>query len=184
MEKVRVSKDRWNFELEGSGRFITPIGGNMLNDQHPGQGTLFQKFDAGECKRRLGIMAELGLNCLRQAIGVNQVFDSKTGLKSQGMKNWDTFIGLAEKYGIHLMPVGGYLGGIFTREGKRKELAKVYEELVAKLQRKRQIRKRSTVTLTFSLLGLYTCSSYQDRIWDEVHKAIRDGQTPDFKFIA
>ncbi len=470
MEKVRVAKDRWNFELEGSGRFITPIGGNMLNDQHPGQGTLFQNFDAGECERRFGIMAELGLNCLRQAIGVNQVFDPKTGLKSRGMKNWDIFIGLAEKYGVYLMPVGGYLGGndwfdmpiladsgkaldddclfweafaghykdhpaiwawdlrnellydneshlvtpgaintnktdlkikdrwpfwlekrygsldamnrvysakfasfgevpgsvkfiekpfdicacdfrnylndrgydwckrqcdvirsvapgqmivsgnntwsspdqkiwlangfhnraihdlfdfitfhpypacqavpagrgdpldggeplkywlsscignarmdhygkpvvvqefgwygggtsrflcelpyrsekehadytriltdtliphvngfinwptfdmpeandisnhggIFTCEGKRKELAKVYEDLVAKLQGKRQIRKRSTATLTFSLLGLYTCSSYQDRMWDEVHEAVRDGQTPDFKFI-
>ena len=32
MEKVRVAKDRWNFELEGSGKFISPIGGNILND--------------------------------------------------------------------------------------------------------------------------------------------------------
>ena len=111
MEMVRVSKDRWNFELERSGRPITPIGGNMLDDQHPGQGTLFRNFDAKECNRRFGIMAELGLNCLRQAIGVNQVFDPKTGLKSEGMKNWDTFMGLAEKHGIYLMPVGGYLGG-------------------------------------------------------------------------
>ena len=111
MEKVRVAKDRWNFELEGSGKFISPIGGNILNDEHPGQGTLFDHFDAADCDRRLGIMADLGLNCLRQAIGVNHVFDPQTGLKAAGMKNWDIFISLAEKHGIYLMPVGGYLGG-------------------------------------------------------------------------
>ena len=110
MKRVRVAADRWNFETE-DGRLITPLGGNMLNDQHPGQGTLFQKFDAADCDRRFGIMAELGLNCVRQAIGVNEVFDPATGLKAAGMKNWDTFIGLAEKHGIYLMPVGGYLGG-------------------------------------------------------------------------
>ena len=56
-------------------------------------------------------MAGLGLNCLRQAIGVNEVFDPVSGLKSAGLKNWDTFIALAEKHGIYLMPVGGYVGG-------------------------------------------------------------------------
>ena len=111
MKHVRVAKDRWNFELENSGKLITPLGGNMLNDQHPGQGTLFRKFDAADCDRRFGIMAELGLNCVRQAIGVNEVFDPATGLKAAGMKNWDTFIGLAEKHGVYLMPVGGYIGG-------------------------------------------------------------------------
>jgi len=111
MKAVRIAKDRWNFEIDGSGGFITPLGGNMLNDQHPGQGTLFQKFDAADCDRRFGLMAELGLNCLRQAIGVNQVFDPSTGLKAEGLKHWDTFIGLAEKHGVYLMPVGGYVGG-------------------------------------------------------------------------
>jgi hypothetical protein len=110
MKKVRVSSDRWNFETS-DGVFITPLGGNMLNDQHPGQGTLFQNFNADDCDRRFGIMAELGLNCVRQAIGVNEVFHPETGLKAEGMKNWDTFIGLAEKHGIYLMPVGGYIGG-------------------------------------------------------------------------
>ncbi len=110
MKPVRVSADRWNFETS-DGALITPLGGNMLNDQHPGQGTLFQHFDAADCDRRFGIMAELGLNCVRQAIGVNEVFDPATGLKAAGMKHWDTFIGLAEKHGIYLMPVGGYIGG-------------------------------------------------------------------------
>ncbi len=110
MQGVRVAADRWNFETTG-GTFITPLGGNMLNDQHPGQGTLFQDFDAADCDRRFGIMAELGLNVVRQAIGVNEVFDPATGLKAGGMKNWDTFLALAEKHGIYLMPVGGYLGG-------------------------------------------------------------------------
>jgi len=110
MKPVRVSPDRWNFETS-DGAFITPLGGNLLNDQHPAQGTLFQEFDAADCDRRFGIMADLGLNCVRQAIGVNEVFDPATGLKAAGMKNWDTFIGLAEKHGIYLMPVGGYIGG-------------------------------------------------------------------------
>jgi len=111
MKKVRVSADRWNFET-ADGEFITPLGGNMLNDEHPGHtGTLFRNFDAADCDRRFGIMAELGLNCVRQAIGVNEVFDPATGLKAAGMKNWDTFISLAEKHGVYLMPVGGYLGG-------------------------------------------------------------------------
>ena len=109
LKPVRVASDRWNFEAGGA--FISPLGGNILNDQHPGQGTLFQEFDAQDCDRRFGVMAGLGLNCLRQAIGVNEVFDPKTGLKATGLKNWDTFIGLAEKHGIYLMPVGGYLGG-------------------------------------------------------------------------
>jgi hypothetical protein len=111
MKPVRVAADRWNFELAGTGQYITPLGGNMLNDEHPGQGTLFRHFDARDCDYRFGRMAELGLNCLRQAIGVNEVFDPATGLKAEGLKNWDTFIGLAEKHGIYLMPVGGYVGG-------------------------------------------------------------------------
>jgi hypothetical protein len=110
MEAIRVAADRWNFET-APGQFITPLGGNILNDQHPGQGTLFHRFDAHECDRRLGIMADSGLNVVRQAIGVNEVFDPHTGLKAQGLKNWDTFIALAEKRGIYLMPVGGYIGG-------------------------------------------------------------------------
>ena len=111
MQPVQVAPDRWNFQLAGSGEYITPLGGNMLNDEHPGQGTLFAHFDADDCDRRFGVMAEIGLNCVRQAIGVNAVFDPRTGLKAAGMKNWDTFIGLAEKHGIYLMPVGGYVGG-------------------------------------------------------------------------
>ncbi len=111
MKRIRIAADRWNFEFEGTGQYVTPLGGNMLNDEHPAQGTLFGHFDAQDCDRRLGLMAEIGLNCLRQAIGVNQVFDPATGLKPEGMKNWDTFIGLAEKHGIYLMPVGGYIGG-------------------------------------------------------------------------
>ena len=110
MKHVKVAADRWNFETS-DGAFITPLGGNMLNDQHPGQGTLFDNFDQADCDRRFGIMAGLGLNCVRQAIGVNEVFDPATGLKAAGMKNWDTFIGLAEKHGVYLMPVGGYIGG-------------------------------------------------------------------------
>lgn len=110
MKPVSVASDRWNF-VTADGAFITPLGGNMLNDQHPMQGTLFQNFDAADCDRRFGIMAELGLNCVRQAIGVNQVFDPVRGLKAEGLKNWDTFISLAEKHGVYLMPVGGYIGG-------------------------------------------------------------------------
>ncbi len=111
MKRVRVAADRWNFELENTGEYITPLGGNILDDYHPGQRTLFQNFDAADCDRRLGLMAEAGLNCLRQAIGVNEVFAPGKGLKAEGMKNWDTFIGLAEKHGVYLMPVGGYIGG-------------------------------------------------------------------------
>src|ERR1700722_8235777 len=110
MKPVRVAADRWNFET-APGEYITPLGGNILDDRHPGQGTLFETFNAADCDRRFGIMAELGLNCLRQAIGVNSVFHSDKGLLAPGLKNWDTFIALAEKHGIYLMPVGGYIGG-------------------------------------------------------------------------
>lgn len=111
MKRIQIAADRWNFQLAGSGEFIVPLGGNLLNDQHPATGTLFDRFDAADCDRRLGWMADLGLNCLRQAIGVNRVFHPKTGLKPRGLKNWDRFIGLCEKHGIYLMPVGGYIGG-------------------------------------------------------------------------
>ncbi len=110
MKPVKVAADHWNFET-APGQYITPLGGNILNDRHPGQGTLFENFDAQDCDRRFGIMAELGLNCLRQAIGVNSVFHPSEGLLSKGMKNWDMFIALAKKHGIYLMPVGGYIGG-------------------------------------------------------------------------
>jgi len=111
MKRVRVAPDRWNFELEGSGDPISPIGGNILGDLHPVRGTLFDHFDAADCDRRLGLMADLGLNCLRQAIGCNRVFDPQTGLRAEGLRHWDVFIKLAEKHGIYLMPVGGYIGG-------------------------------------------------------------------------
>ncbi len=62
-------------------------------------------------------------------------------------------------------------------------MAKVYAELVARLQGKRQLRARATTTLTYSLLGLYTCRAYQDRMWDEMHEAITAGGMPDFRFI-
>jgi hypothetical protein len=110
MQPVRVARDRWNFELANTGEPITPLGGNMLDDQHPGVGTLFDNFDAEDCRRRLAIMADLGLNCLRQAIGVNHVFKPGEGLQAEGMAHWETFIGLCETYGIYLMPVGGYIG--------------------------------------------------------------------------
>lgn len=110
MKSVHVAPDRWNFQTS-DGAFIAPIGGNILNDVHPGHSTLFQNFDADDCDRRFALMSELGLNCLRQAIGVNEVFDAESGFKTEGLKNWDTFIGLAEKHDIYLMPVGGYLGG-------------------------------------------------------------------------
>lgn len=42
MKHVRVAADRWNFELVGSGAYISLSGGNMLNDEHPVQGTLFR----------------------------------------------------------------------------------------------------------------------------------------------
>ena len=111
MHGVRVAADRWNFELDGTGELISPIGGNMLSPEHPVDGTLFDRFDAAECDRRFGLLAEHGFNCVRQAIGVNNVFDPATGLKAEGMRNWDTFISLAEKHGVYLMPVGGYVGG-------------------------------------------------------------------------
>ena len=110
MKPVSVAPDRWNFQTS-DGEFISPLGGNILNDVHPALGTLFTNFDARECDWRLGLMSELGLNCLRQAIGVNEVFDPQVGLKKDGLKNWDTFIALCEKHGIYLMPVGGYIGG-------------------------------------------------------------------------
>jgi hypothetical protein len=110
MKPVRVAADRWNFET-APGEYISPIGGNVLNDQHPVTGTLFDAFDADDVDRRLGAMAGVGLNCLRQPIGVNTVFDPATGLKADGLRNWDTFIGLCEKHGVYLMPVGGYVGG-------------------------------------------------------------------------
>lgn len=110
MQAVRVAADRWNFELAETREPIVPLGGNMLNDLHPVQGTLFDNFDANDCDRRFAAMAEVGLNVVRQAIGVNNVFDPATGLKAEGMKNWDTFVKLAEKHGIYLMPVGGYVG--------------------------------------------------------------------------
>lgn len=110
MKHVRVSADSWNFEFTQTGEYVMPVGGNMINDEHPGKGTVFSHFDKEDIDRRLGVMSGIGLNCLRQAIGVNQVYDQKSGLKSEGMRNWDTFIGLCEKHGIYLMPVGGYFG--------------------------------------------------------------------------
>jgi hypothetical protein len=74
-------------------------------------------------------------------------------------------------------------GGIFTHDGKPKALAKVYADLVGKLNGCRQVRARATTTLTYSLLGLYTCRSYQDRMWDEVHALIGAGGIPDVRFI-
>jgi len=110
LKPVSVSTDGWNF-VTSDGSYVSPIGGNMLNDQHPGQGTLFDEFDLADVEKRFAAMQELGLNCLRQAIGVNRVFDPKTGLKAEGMKNWDAFIECADKHGVYLMPVGGYVGG-------------------------------------------------------------------------
>ncbi|HYE05060.1 MAG TPA: beta-galactosidase [Planctomycetota bacterium] len=111
MRRIRVARDRWNFELEGSGTPIVPLGGNILGTVHPSSGTIFRAFDRDDCDRRLGLMAQLGLNCLRQAIGVNEVFDPARGLKPEGMRSWNAFMALARKHGIYVMPVGGYVGG-------------------------------------------------------------------------
>ena len=51
------------------------------------------------------------------------------------------------------------------------------------LNGQRQVRAPATTTLTYSLLGLYTCRSYQDRMWDEVHAVVTDRGLPDFRFI-
>jgi hypothetical protein len=93
-----------------------------------------------------------------------------------GFVNWPTFD----------MPASNDIsnhGGIFTHDGKRKALAKVYAGLVKRLNGKCQTRLRATTTMTYSLLGLYTCRSYQDKMWDELHEVISSGKIPDFKFV-
>jgi hypothetical protein len=93
-----------------------------------------------------------------------------------GFVNWPTFD----------MPASNDIsnhGGIFTANGERKKLAKVYGDLAARLQGKRQVRQRATTTLTYSLLALYTCRKYQDDLWDEVNEVINNGEIPDFRFI-
>jgi hypothetical protein len=93
-----------------------------------------------------------------------------------GFVNWPTFdMPGASDISNH--------GGIFTHDGKRKELTAVFAELAKRLLGKCQVRVRATVKLTYSLLGLYTCRAYQDRMWDEVHQTIQAGQVPDFRFI-
>ena len=93
-----------------------------------------------------------------------------------GFVNWPTFdMPAANDISNH--------GGIFTADGQPKALAKVYADLVGKLNGHRQVRARATITLTYSLLGLYTCRGYQDRMWDEVHEIVTDGGIPDFRFI-
>ena len=74
-------------------------------------------------------------------------------------------------------------GGIFTHDGKPKALAKVYGDLVKHLNGKRQVRAPATTTLTHSLMGLYTCRAYQDRMWNEVHATLTSGDIADFRFI-
>jgi hypothetical protein len=74
-------------------------------------------------------------------------------------------------------------GGIFTHDARRKELARVYEHLVQRLVGKRQQRAPASVTLTYSLLGLYTSRGCQDRMWDEIHECLESGIIPDFRFI-
>jgi len=109
MHLLRVATDQWNFEDE-HGQYFTPFGGNVLNDLHPAQGTLFARFDVDDVERRFAAMQAYGVNTLRQPIGVNHVFASTTGLKAEGMRNWERFLELAVHYDVRLMPVGGYLG--------------------------------------------------------------------------
>jgi len=109
MKLVHVATDGWNF-VDEAGEFITPLGGNMLDNVHPAKGTLFQNFNKEKIEYRFKVMSDNGLNTVRQAIGINEVFDIKKGLKNEGLKNWDTFLTLAEKYNVYIMAVGGYLG--------------------------------------------------------------------------
>ena len=84
------------------------------------------------------------------------------------------------------MPEAGDIsnhGGIFTSDMRRKELAKVYGDLAERLRGKRLVRQPRTVTLRYSLMGLYTCREYQDRMWDEIHEVIAAGEVPDFQLV-
>jgi hypothetical protein len=74
-------------------------------------------------------------------------------------------------------------GGMFTHDGRRKELAKVFEDLARRLAGQRLVRARGTAMLPYSLLGLYTSRPYADRMWDEIHEKIGAGEIPDFRFI-
>ena len=95
---------------------------------------------------------------------------------ANGFINWPTFdMPKANDISNH--------GGIFTADGKPKELAQVYAQLGGRLQGRRQERQRGTVVLQFSLLGLFTCRAYQDQMWDRVQEVIEAGQVPDFRFI-
>jgi hypothetical protein len=95
---------------------------------------------------------------------------------ANGFVNWPTFdMPAADDISNH--------GGIFAHDGRRKALAQVYADLAAGLQGRLQARAGGAVTLTYSLLGLYTCRAYQDRMWDEVHAAVRSGAVPDFRFV-
>jgi arylsulfatase A-like enzyme len=79
-------------------------------------------------------------------------------------------------------------GTIFTgrhahANGVVSNFSTLYADLVALLDGKCQVRAQATATMTYSLLGLYTCRAYQDRMWDEFHAAILAGQVPDLRFI-
>ena len=81
---------------------------------------------------------------------------------------------LLEKEGVDVLLVWPIWA--LTVSGRLKALAKVYAELVKRLNGKRQVRARATTTLTYSLLGLYTCRGYKYRMWDEVHATVQAGQ--------
>ena len=93
-----------------------------------------------------------------------------------GFMNWPTFdIAGAADISDH--------SGIFDKDEKPKAVTGVYADLLKQLNGKRQTRAAATNVLTYSLLGLYTCRSYQDTMWDEIHAVIREGKTPDIKFV-
>jgi hypothetical protein len=101
----------------------------------------------------------------------------KLGPHVNGFINWPTFD----------MPASTDIsnhGGIFTHDGRHKELAAVYGDMARSLKGKPQQRALGTKTLSYSLMGLYTCRAYQDKMWDEVNEVMRNGETPDFRFIA
>ena len=95
---------------------------------------------------------------------------------ANGFINWPTFdMPAANDISNH--------GGIFTHDGRPKELAKVYRDLAARLQGKRLNRAHATTTIACSLPALYTRRAAIDQLFDRVHEVLESGGVPDFRFI-
>ena len=105
LPKIRVAADGLCLERPDGTPFL-PFGVNYF---WPGTGwapKIWKRFDPVQVEQDFRRMKQLGVNCVRVFLSYGSFFREPDRLDAKGLRKFDRFLAIAEKYGIYVHPTG------------------------------------------------------------------------------